>query len=381
MHVLHLTNTFLPVTQNWVYSQIKFNTRCRSSVLCQYRENEAQFPHDHVYPMYRRRTLFSAVDMLLTRARARYRKSCSERIIGSIKPGVVHGHFSFESWRHIGAIAQSGIPLVTSFYGLDISKLPRKKVWRDRYVQLFEYGAAFIVEGEFMAARLSGLGCPLSKITCIPIGVPVEAIRAVPKRSGDAEIRILFTGLGREKKGGLDAAAAFATVAKRRADIHFDLIGNGPYRAPVKKILANAGVLDRCTFHGYVPVTRYLELLGGASIVLAPSVTAADGDTEGGAPVTVIEAQVAGVPVVGTQHCDIPMVVKNGETGLLSPEHDRTALSANLETLIANPELRGKMGAAAAKFASQRHDIKKQVEKIANIYEKVTARSSRNTRA
>jgi|WetSurMetagenome_2_1015567.scaffolds.fasta_scaffold90075_1 colanic acid/amylovoran biosynthesis glycosyltransferase len=381
MHVLHLTNTFLPVTQNWVYSQIKFNTRCNSSVLCQYRENEAQFPHDHVYPMYRRKTLFSAVDMLLTRARARYRTACSERIIGSLKPDVVHGHFSFESWRHIGAIAQSGIPLVTSFYGLDISKLPRKKIWRDRYVQLFDYGAAFIVEGEFMAARLSDLGCPLSKITCIPIGVPVDDIRSVTKRYGVAEVRVLFTGLGREKKGGLDAAAAFATVAKRRADIHFDLIGGGPYRAPVKKILAKAGVLDRCTFHGYVPVSRYLELLGGASIVLAPSVTAADGDTEGGAPVTVIEAQVAGIPVVGTQHCDIPMVVKNGETGFLCPERDRTALADNLERLVADPELRRAMGAAATKRASERHDIKKQVEKIANVYEKVTARSSRNTRA
>jgi hypothetical protein len=39
------------------------------------------------------------------------------------------------------------------------------------------------------------------------------------------------------------------------------------------------------------------------------------------------------------------------------------------------------MGAAAAKRASQRHDIKKQVEKITNVYEKVTARSSRHHRA
>ena len=85
MHVLHLTNTFLPVTQNWVYSQITFNTRCSSSVLCQYRENEAQFPHERVYPMYPKRTLFAQADMLLTRARAgqehvRLRKQRSLRI-------------------------------------------------------------------------------------------------------------------------------------------------------------------------------------------------------------------------------------------------------------------------------------------------------------
>jgi colanic acid/amylovoran biosynthesis glycosyltransferase len=381
MHVLHLTNTFLPVTQNWVYSQIQFNTRCNSSVLCQYRENEAQFPHDRVYPMYGRRSPFASVDMLLTRARARYRKPFSERIIGSLKPDVIHGHFSFESWRHLGAIIKSGIPLVTTFYGLDISKLPHKKVWRDRYIRLFDFGAAFIVEGEYMAARLADLGCPLSKITCIPIGVPVDTIRAVPRRGEENRVRVLFTGLEREKKGALDAAAAFAAVAKRRPDMYLDLIGNGRYRAPVKKLLKKARVLDRCAFHGYVPVGRYYELLGNASIVLAPSVTAADGDTEGGAPVTVIEAQVAGIPVVGTIHCDIPMVVKNGETGLLCAERDRTTLAAHLERLAADPKLRRVMGTAASVRASERHDIKKQVEKIASVYEKVAARSSRNNRA
>jgi colanic acid/amylovoran biosynthesis glycosyltransferase len=381
MHILHLTNSFLPVTENWIHSQIVFNTDCRSSVLCQYRENREQFPFEPVYPMYRRRSLWSAADMALTRWRARYRESCSGRIIKSVKPDVIHGHFAFESWRHLWAIQESGIPLVTTFYGLDIGKLPQREVWRERYTQLFAAGAAFIVEGEFMASKLATLGCPLSKITCIPIGVPIDAIRSVPQRRGDAEVRVLFTGLEREKKGALDAAAAFAAVAKNHPDIFFDLVGNGPYRGPVKKLLKKAGVLDRCAFHGYVPVARYRELLGSAGIVLAPSVTAADGDSEGGAPVTVIEAQVAGVPVASTLHCDIPMVVKNGKTGLLCPEHDVAALTKNLDQMVADPVLRVRMGKAAALRAVQRHDIKKQVSKISQVYTRVMAGSFRKAAA
>jgi colanic acid/amylovoran biosynthesis glycosyltransferase len=377
MHVLHLCNSFLPITQNWVYSQIQYNTRCKSSVLCQYKENEAQFPHDTVYALYPKRSPVAEVDMLLTRFRARYRKPCSEQMIESLRPDIIHGHFAFESWRHINAIVKSGLPLVTTFYGLDINKLPRRKIWRERYKALFQTGAAFIVEGQFMAEQLAKLGCPLSKITCIPIGVPVDAIRAAVKERDEARIRILFTGLGREKKGALDAAAAFAAVAKHRPDIFLDLIGNGKYRARVAKLLKKAKVLNRCTFHGFVPVSRYLELLGNASIVLAPSVTAADGDTEGGAPVTVVEAQVAGIPVVGTLHCDIPVVVKNNETGLLCPERDRDTLTANLEKLVVDPELREKMGKAAAKSAAERHDIKRQVEKLTSVYDKVAVRTSR----
>ncbi|MBN1130153.1 MAG: glycosyltransferase [Chitinispirillaceae bacterium] len=377
MHVLHLTNSFLPVTENWIYSQIVFNTACRSSVVCQYRENREQFPFEPVYPMYDKRSLFAELDMLFARWRARYRASCSGRIIRQLKPDVIHGHFSYESWRHILAILDSRIPLVTTFYGLDISKLPRRKVWRKRYALLFKYGAAFIVEGEFMAGRLAALGCPLSKITCIPIGVQIDAIRAVPRRPNDAEARVLFTGLGREKKGALDAAAAFAAVAKNRPNVFFDLIGDGRYRRPARRVLKKAGILDRCVFHGSVPVARYLELLGAADIVLSPSVTASDGDTEGGAPVTAIEAQVAGVPVVGTLHGDIPMVVKNGETGFLCPEHDHATLAANLERLVADPGLRMRMGKAAALRGAQRHDIRKQVEKITKVYLKVTSGSSR----
>jgi colanic acid/amylovoran biosynthesis glycosyltransferase len=313
--------------------------------------------------------------MLLTRFRARYRAHCSEKIIQNLKPDVIHGHFAFESWRHITAVIKSGIPLVTTFYGLDISKLPLRKGWRERYKILFKIGAAFIVEGDFMAARLADLGCPSTKITCIPIGVSVETIQSTPKRPNDGKIRILFTGLGREKKGALDAAAAFAAVAKRNSNVFFDLIGDGSYRQRVKDALKKAGVLDRCIFHGCVPVPRYRELLRSADIVLAPSVTAKDNDTEGGAPVTVIEAQLAGIPVVGTMHCDIPMVVKHGETGLLCMEHDTVALARHLERLVTDPELRITMGAAAACRTSPLHDIKKQVEKITGVYEKISIRS------
>jgi colanic acid/amylovoran biosynthesis glycosyltransferase len=183
--------------------------------------------------------------------------------------------------------------------------------------------------------------------------------------------RILFTGLGREKKGPLWAALAFSEVAKKHPDLHFDLIGTGKYLGPVRFTLEKAGLTDRCTFHGQVSVMRYLEILRSSDIVLAPSVTAADGDTEGGAPVTVIEAQVAGVPVVGTLHCDIPFVVKNGETGLLCAEKDATGLASNLEKLVVDVDLRKKMGRAAAIRAEEQHDIKKQVEKIVEIYNNV----------
>lgn len=368
MHILHCIHSFLPITENWVYSQLLFNTRCRSSVLCQYRQNETQFPHNSVYPVYWKLSLGAQCALLLSRLRERYRNGPALRIIRVAKPDLIHAHFAWEAWRHRSAIRESGLPFVTTFYGLDVSMLPRRAVWRKRYAYLFKRGNAFIVEGDFMAARLADLGCPADKINCIPIGVDIEGLHSLPVCRNGKTVRVLFTGLDREKKGAFFAADAFAAVAARYPEVRFDLVGDGKFRLPVRRHLQKAGLLDRCTFHGYVSVSRYRELLCGADIVLAPSVTAVNGDTEGGAPVTVIEAQAVGIPVVGTLHCDIPMVVKHGETGLLCNERDTMALSANLERLFRDAELRRRMGAAAALHAAREHDIKKQVEKIYNLY-------------
>jgi colanic acid/amylovoran biosynthesis glycosyltransferase len=368
MHILHLTRSFLPVTENWIYSQIVFNTSCRSSVLCQYRQNEAQFPHDAVFPAYRRSSFSGWFGLQLSRLRGRHAPAHAAGVIRFVKPDCIHAHFAPEACLNSPAIRKSGLPLVTSFYGIDLGVLPRRAKWRKRYKELFDYGKAFIVEGDFMAARLAELGCPADKIRCIPIGVDIDALKAIPRKRDEQAIRVLFTGLGREKKGPLYAAGAFAAIAAKYPQVRLELIGDGAFLRPVAALLKKARVIDRCRFHGMVPVNRYRELLAHADIVLAPSVTAANGDTEGGAPVTVIEAQAAGIPVAGTFHCDIPMVVKNGVTGLLCPERDAAALSLNLKRLIDDAELRKRMGSAAAKRAAERHDINNQVKKICEVY-------------
>ncbi len=54
-------------------------------------------------------------------------------------------------------------------------------------------------------------------------------------------------------------------------------------------------------------------------LFLSPSVTAPDGDSEGGAPVSIIEAAATGMPVVSTTHCDIPQAVDDGVTRAARP--------------------------------------------------------------
>jgi colanic acid/amylovoran biosynthesis glycosyltransferase len=57
-----------------------------------------------------------------------------------------------------------------------------------------------------------------------------------------------------------------------------------------------------------------------------PSQWSEDGDCEGGAPVILLDAQARGLPVIATQHADIPFVVQHDVSGFLVPERDVNAL-------------------------------------------------------
>jgi colanic acid/amylovoran biosynthesis glycosyltransferase len=366
--VAHFVNPFLPLTQNWIYHQLRYNTEARSIVLCQTLENSMQFPFENVYAAFPKTSLASRTNMIISRVRAQYRKGFYLSIIRKESPQVLHGHFSWESWRNIGIVKKTRLPLVTTFYGLDVNKLARKRVWKKRYERLFEIGDRFTVEGKYMAAALIAIGCPEEKIKVIPIGVDVEKILRHRVPTGGETIKILFVGLEREKKGSLEAAAAFAWVARKHPHCQLHILGSGPFEKPVRDILTRAAVIDKCIFHGYVPFDAYCSLLGRMDILMAPSVVAKNGDTEGGAPVTVIEAQAAGIPVLGTRHCDIPNVVIEGQTGLLCEEHDTQSLIANLTKLVEDSELRKRMGHAAHIHAARHFSIERQVQELNRLY-------------
>jgi colanic acid/amylovoran biosynthesis glycosyltransferase len=366
--IAHFINPFLPVTQNWMYNQLLWNTGFRPIVLCRTLENTGMFPLNGVYPAFPKNNLSSRISMLLSRACARYPQSFYRRIIDREKPVLLHGHFSWESWRNIHLVKATGLPLVTTFYGLDVNKLWQKPVWKKRYRILFDCGDLFTVEGHHMANALADIGCPQHKIHVVHLGVDTQKIPVAPGRQDNGSIGILFTGLSREKKGSLDAAQAFAHVAKSHPNIILHCIGNGPYLQQVHTILEQSNVLTQCIFHGYLSYDAYLSVLGISDIVLAPSVTGADGDTEGGAPVVVTEAQVAGIPVVGTVHCDIPDIVVHGKTGLLCEEHDWKTLAANLAQLVDDPVQRTAMGKAARLRAPELFSIQEQVRKLNTLY-------------
>lgn len=293
---------------------------------------------------------------------------------------LLHAHFGPMGYRMLPLARKTGLPLVTTFYGYDLSYLPKQQpAWRDRYAELFDAGAAFLLEGSHMRDQLIQLGCPPDKAMVQHLGVEVNDWKFVPRtRAEDAPLRILFASRFTEKKGFRYAFEAFARAVNAGANLTLTVIGDtdGTDRSQREKQrvldqIRGNDLRNRVALRGFVDHSALVQAYYDHHVLLAPSVTASDGDVEGGAPVTLIEAQATGLPVISSLHCDIPEVVKHEITGLLAPEKDIHTLADHLHTLASTPEALPEFGRAGRKHVEHEYDAHKQGKQLAKRYQSI----------
>ncbi|MEJ2187577.1 MAG: glycosyltransferase [Gemmatimonadota bacterium] len=124
---------------------------------------------------------------------------------------------------------------------------------------------------------------------------------------------------------------------------------------------------------GMVRHDDMIRALGESHVLLQPSVVAADGDTEGGAPTTLLEAQATGLPIVATRHQDIPNVTVDGQSAVLVPERDAEALADAIEGLLREPDRWEAMGKAGRKFVAEHHDRAPLIQRLESRYRELAS--------
>jgi colanic acid/amylovoran biosynthesis glycosyltransferase len=241
--------------------------------------------------------------------------------------------------------------------------------------ELFAGADRLLVEGPFMRDRLIELGCPAEKVRIQHIAIPVSemAFRA-RRRRPDRPAVAVFAGRFCEQKGvlfALDAARRLRDAG--RDDLELWLIGDdtmtdGSYAARVHAFIREHRLADRVRLLGFLNHDEYLAALAEADLFVHPSVFDDAGRSEGGAPTTILEAQALGMPVVSTQHCDIPNVTLPGESAVLVPERDGEALAGALAGLLDDPARWEPMGRAGRRLMEERHDIAREAPRLEELY-------------
>lgn len=380
LRVLHSLPTWLPNTSPWLYNQVRFLPRDRidPTIVAGQRGAEGVFSlgiESYLEDQFRLRQL---TERALRNFGMVRQYPFFHQIARKLRPHILHSHWGDHGWRDAGIARGLNIPHVVTFYGKDVGYLPKQDpAWRARYREMFDNAALVTCEGPFMAERIIELGCPRSKVHTQRLGVVVKDIHfETRKRAEGAPLRILMAASFREKKGLPYALDAIGLARDAIGPVEVTIIGDAsadPRSLPEKQaILASIeqhNLRPNVTMLGYQPYQRLMEEAYRHHIFMSPSVTARDGDTEGGAPIALIDMAATGILILSSTHCDIPQSIVHDETGLLAPERDSAALAALLRRLVAEPDIWDRLSKAGRHRVETMFDAETQSRALAERYE------------
>jgi glycosyltransferase involved in cell wall biosynthesis len=170
-----------------------------------------------------------------------------------------------------------------------------------------------------------------------PEFVPVSL---VPRREVE-EPYILLVGAPWYLKGADLLIAAFLRLAGDFPGVKLKLVGWFPDR---ERLEAQTGGSTQIEILTPRPNPEILELISGATVFALPSRCE-------GTPCVILEAMAAGLPIVASDVGGIPALVRDGENGFLVPVGDASALELRLRELLADGDLRRRMGARSYEMA------------------------------
>ena len=291
--------------------------------------------------------------------------------IEEVGPELIHAHFATDACAAMTIQERLRVPMMVTLHGYDVTSDDEAlrassvgRVYLRRREALWARTSVFVCVSESIRQRALERGFPDEKLWLHPIGVDVDFFRR-----GNSEVKeplVLFVGRLVEKKGCVYALRAMRTVEARLPEARLVVVGDGPLRGELE--VEARTTLRRCQFLGALPADAVQRWMRRAVVVVAPSVVAASGDSEG-LCLVICEAQAVGVPVVAFRGPGI--AVADGETGLLVAQHDESALADALITLLQDEALSARMGAAGRARVERLFNLKRQTAVLEDKYDVV----------
>jgi phosphatidylinositol alpha-1,6-mannosyltransferase len=271
-----------------------------------------------------------------------------------------------------------GIPYVVYTWALDILRQARGE-WGRRYVTRVLRGAAHVVGcSEFTCSAARELGVEASKVTKIYPGVDHSAFRpAVPgeilalkQRFGLQERRIILT-VGRlvTRKGHDQVIGALGSVVERVPDAVYVVVGDGPDREVLERLVRERGLENHVVFAGSRSPDEVAPYYQIADLFIMPSRNI-EGDAEGFG-IVFIEAGACHVPVIGGASGGVADAVAHGDTGLLVDPMSADDIAHAMITLLEDEDLAKSMGKAGRARAEREFSWVRAAERIQAITESV----------
>jgi colanic acid/amylovoran biosynthesis glycosyltransferase len=282
----------------------------------------------------------------------------------------IHAHFAWLEGIAAGVARDLvGITFTINPHAFDLFQRNQDDVRKElenatKVTTISEYHRQYIAE---LSPKIDA-----ADVEIIHCGLEVDLFQPAPEERG-RPVRILSIGRLIEKKGHEYLVDACALLAKRGLQFRCDIVGAGPLQGSLQERIDRHGLRDRVALLGPLDQEQILQLYRTTDIFALPAVIAASGDRDG-IPVVLMEAMACELPVVTTAVTGIPELVQDGESGLIVAQRDASDLAQALERLIADPDLRPRLGKEGRRAVLEGFQVQDSAKKLASVFRSAIGR-------
>ncbi|MBN2405874.1 MAG: glycosyltransferase family 4 protein, partial [Coriobacteriia bacterium] len=300
------------------------------------------------------------------------------RLVKDFRPDVVQANGS-ETLKYV-ALLRLRYPRVRAIY----RNISIMSMWSDSGLKQRLVGAALrrmdhvasvtqVGKGDLV----NGFGVAEDRVSVIPIGVHVppdlsleerEQVRDNVRRRFGLPVGcplVIHVGSFTPEKNHRELLQALARVAREVPASRLLLVGDGPLRPQIEEMVRDSGLEGSVVMAGVVPDAA--SLMAGADVLALPSLRE-------GLPGVILEAAVAGVPVVAYDVGGVPEVVKDGVTGFVVAMGDVHGLVGRLAGLLADPMARLTLGKEARRRVESLYTLDRVTDRFEEAYLHVVER-------
>jgi glycosyltransferase involved in cell wall biosynthesis len=283
------------------------------------------------------------------------------RAIRAERPDLVHTHLVHADIYGGAAARLLGIPAVSTRHNDD-----RYLLGPFRYVdRAFARPARRLIAiSDAVRAFLERAGHDPAKLVTIRYGLdelPAAPSDPTPAQAGVPADAPLAVAVGRliTQKDHATMLRAFARVHGNLPEARLAILGSGPLEAETRALTAELGLAEAVVLPGRTDIRDWLER---ANVFVHSSRWEGFG-------IVLLEAMLAGLPIVATRVSAVPEVVVEGETGMLVAVGDDAGLATHLESLLTDAEQAASLGEAGRQRALTEFSVGGMAESTLALYE------------
>ena len=219
---------------------------------------------------------------------------------------------------------------------------------------------------------------PKQKVETIQNGINIKNLTDENRQKLREEFRFLHDipfdapvvgtiGELKEVKGQRDFVLAANEIAKRNHNVFFVVVGkdntaNQSFRRELKRLVKVFGLSDKFLWLDWIDDLR--EVFVALDIYVSASHSEGFG-------LTILEAIANKTPVVATETEGAKELLRNNETGLLTPVRESVKLAAAIENLLTDEAKRAKFAEKAQIFAGEKFSLNEMIEKTEKLYQEI----------